>query len=191
MGLTGQERLPANRGWDTMQSYVESILLPGENLEYAGQLHWIIFVPGVFCCFVGSILCLSPETLNRLLGIALDGGIRTALLFIGVSTVVCGVLMLGNAYLRLVSTELVVTNRRVISKTGFISRNTFEVMLNRVEGANIDQSIWGRILNFGSIWVHGTGGGVTPIYHVMDPVSFKKVLLTWVQKNQPGAQSGI
>lgn len=169
-----------------MQSYVDSILLPGENLEYAGQLHWIIFVPGLLCSVGGAFLCLSPQTLNHILGIALDTGIRSYLLVIGVGTVLGGVLMLMKAYVRLISTELAVTNRRVIAKTGFISRNTFEVMLNRIEGANIDQTIWGRLLGYGSIWVHGTGGGITPIDHVADPISFKKMLMTWVQKNQPG-----
>lgn len=169
-----------------MQSYVDSILLPGENLEYAGQLHWIIFVPGLLCSIGGAFLCLSPHTLNQILGIALDSGIRSYLLLIGVGTVLAGVLMLMKSYVRLISTELAVTNRRVIAKTGFISRNTFEVMLNRIEGANIDQTIWGRLLGYGSIWVHGTGGGITPIDHVADPISFKKMLMTWVQKNQPG-----
>jgi uncharacterized membrane protein YdbT with pleckstrin-like domain len=169
-----------------MKSYVDTILLPGESLEYAGQLHWIIFVPGLFCSMLGGFLCLSPETINRVLGIALGGEIRNYLLMVGVVVVFGGILMLTHSYLRLISTELAVTNRRVICKTGFISRNTFEVMLNRIEGANIDQTVWGRLLGFGSIWVHGTGGGVTPIDFIADPISFKKMLMTWVQKNQPG-----
>lgn len=168
------------------KTYVESVLLPGENLEYAGQLHWIIFVPGLTTSIGGAILCLSPETLNRLFGIGLVDDIRNYLLVLGLLAVAGGVIMLANSYLRLISTELAITNRRVIAKTGFISRSTFEVMLNRVEGANIDQSIWARILNFGSILVHGTGGGITPIDFIADPLSFKKTLMVWVQKNQPG-----
>ena len=76
----------------------------------------------------------------------------------------------------------------MIAKAGFISRSTFEVMLNRVEGANIDQTVWGRVLGFGSIYVHGTGGGITPIDHIADPLNFKKQLMTWVEKNQPTTQ---
>ncbi len=169
------------------QSYVESVLLPGENLEYAGTLHWIIFLPGIFSCCLGAFLCLSPETLNHMLGIGLLKGITIYLLGIGLVTVCAGIFMMMHAYLRLISTELAITNRRVIAKAGFISRITFEVMLNRVEGANIDQTVWGRILGFGSILVHGTGGGITPIDYVADPLTFKKILLIWVQKNQPAA----
>ncbi|MBI3419806.1 MAG: PH domain-containing protein [Proteobacteria bacterium] len=169
------------------QSYVESVLLKDERLEYAGQLHWIIFVPGLTSCISGAFLCLlTPDMLNRWLPLGIMGELRNYMLYTGVALVVGGVLMLSHAYLRLISTELAVTNRRVIAKGGFISRITFELMLNRVEGANIDQTVWGRVLDFGSIFVHGTGGGVTPIDHIARPFAFKHALMTWVEKNQPG-----
>ena len=168
------------------RSYVETVLLNGEELEYAGTLHWIIFVPGFASAIFGTIVCLlTPQGLNstHIFGFVED--MRNYFLILGVSLVMGGVGMLAHAYLRFISTELAITNRRVIAKSGFISRNTFEIMLNRVEGANIDQTIWGRILNFGSIFVHGTGGGITPIDHIADPLNFKKNLMIWVEKNQP------
>lgn len=172
------------------RSYVETVLLKGEELEYAGQLHWIIFVPGLASSFFGTILCLlSPGGLNSTFMLGLMEEMAGYFKWVGVLTVLGGVSMLAHAYLRLISTELAITNRRVIAKTGFISRNTFEIMLNRIEGANIDQTIWGRILGFGSIFVHGTGGGITPIDFVSDPLTFKKQLMTWVEKNQPSASA--
>ncbi len=171
--------MPAN------QSYVESVLLPNERLEFAGQIHWIIFMPGLTSAISGAILCLIKlDFLNRYLHTAIMGEVHNYLLYTGVALVGSGVLMLGHAYLRMISTELAITNRRVIAKGGFISRVTFEIMLTRVEGANIDQTAWGRLFNFGSIFVHGTGGGVTPIDHVADPMTFKKALMTWVERSQ-------
>ncbi|NDE90639.1 MAG: PH domain-containing protein [Alphaproteobacteria bacterium] len=168
------------------RSYVETVLLNGEELEYAGTLHWVIFLPGFSSTIFGAILCmLTPQVLNETFMLGLLAEMHGYLLWTGVSLVLGGVGMIAHSYLRFVSTELAVTNRRVIAKTGFISRSTFEVMLNRVEGANIDQTVWGRILGFGSIYVHGTGGGITPIDHIADPLSFKKQLMVWVERNQP------
>jgi uncharacterized membrane protein YdbT with pleckstrin-like domain len=168
------------------QSYVETVLLNGEELEYAGTLHWIIFAPGLCSAIFGAFLCLlTPHALNENFMLGLMEEVSSYITYVGVAMVLSGVGMLAHSYLRFVSTELAITNRRVIAKTGFISRSTFEVMLNRVEGANIDQTVWGRLFGFGSIFVHGTGGGVTPIDHIADPLSFKKQLMTWVERNQP------
>lgn len=168
------------------RSYVETVLLNGEELEYAGTLHWIIFAPGFASAIFGAFLCLlTPQALNETFLLGLAGEMRSYIVWTGVSMVLAGVGMIAHSYLRFISTELAVTNRRVIAKVGFISRNTFEVMLNRVEGANIDQTVWGRIFGFGSIFVHGTGGGITPIDHIADPLNFKKQLMTWVERNQP------
>ncbi len=168
------------------RSYVESVLLKGETLEYAGQLHWIIFMGGLVSAISGTILCLlTPATLNTWLPLALMNELHNYILYTGVALVGSGVLMLGHSYLRMISTELVITNRRVICKTGFVSRNTFEIMLSRVEGANIDQTAWGRVFKYGSIYVHGTGGGITPIDHVANPLQFKRALMTGVERNQP------
>ncbi|MBY0429010.1 MAG: PH domain-containing protein, partial [Alphaproteobacteria bacterium] len=120
------------------RSYVETVLLNGEELEYAGTLHWIIFVPGFASAILGAIICLlTPQSLNETFLLGLAKEMHGYFLGIGVSLVLGGVGMIGHSYLRFISTELAITNRRVIAKTGFISRNTFEVMLNRVEGANI------------------------------------------------------
>lgn len=170
------------------RSYVETVLLKGEELEYAGQLHWIIFVPGLCSALFGTFFCLlSPQGLNSSFMLGFMEEMAGYFRWTGVLMVIGGVSMLGHSYLRLISTELAITNRRVIAKTGFISRNTFEIMLNRIEGANIEQTVWGQILGFGSIFVHGTGGGITPIDFVSDPINFKKQLMTWVERNQPSA----
>ena len=66
------------------------------------------------------------------------------------------------------------TNRRVIVKEGFIKRSTVEVFLKRVESVQVDQSIWGRILNFGTIIVSGTGGVSDPLSMIRSPLEFKK-----------------
>ncbi len=51
-----------------------------------------------------------------------------------------------------------ITNKRAIMKMGWISRDAFETFLERIEGTRVDQSILGRLLNYGTLIVIGTGG---------------------------------
>lgn len=85
-----------------------------------------------------------------------------------------GLLFFLAAYLKYISTELAVTNKRVIAKTGFISRNTIEMNLTKVESMQVDQSIFGRMLNFGSLRINGTGASNAPITGIRAPLEFRR-----------------
>lgn len=76
------------------------------------------------------------------------------------------------------TTELAVTNKRVIAKTGFITRNTVEINIKKVESIQVDQSLFGRIFNFGTIIVSGAGNPQAPIRSIYDPINFRKAVLT-------------
>lgn len=70
--------------------------------------------------------------------------------------------------------EFVITNRRIVIKTGFISRSTFEMNLTKIETVNVDQSVMGRILNYGSITIIGTGGTKEIFHNIARPMEFRK-----------------
>lgn len=70
--------------------------------------------------------------------------------------------------------EFVITNRRLIIKTGFIARNTFEMNLSKIESVNVDQSVMGRILNYGSITIIGSGGSRETFHNISRPIAFRK-----------------
>ena len=70
--------------------------------------------------------------------------------------------------------EFVITNRRIIIKTGFIARNTFEMNLSKIESVNVDQSVMGRIFNFGSITIIGSGGTKETFHKISKPLKFRK-----------------
>ena len=92
-----------------------------------------------------------------------------------------GLGLLIGALVRQSATELAITNRRLIAKYGFISRSTFEIMVNRVTGVNFDQTIGGRILGYGTILVHGAGGDVSPFDIVANPQLFQRALMDVVE----------
>lgn len=77
------------------------------------------------------------------------------------------------ALIRRFSTELAVTDRRVIYKAGILARHTLEMNRSKVESVDVDQSLLGRLLGFGTIIVRGTGGSLEPIRMISDPLTFR------------------
>ena len=149
-------------------SYIHKSLLDGEEIVYLTRRHKIIFTWPVVWLLIAAVLfgikwffVFRPEVdfaLSIFSGIFLAMALLHALVI----------------WIQYRSAEFGVTNRRVIVKEGFIKRNTVEVFLKRVESVQVDQSIWGRILNFGTIIVSGTGGVNDPLSMIRAPLEFKK-----------------
>lgn len=72
------------------------------------------------------------------------------------------------------SDEFVITNKRIICKTGIISRRTVEMNLNKIESVNVDQGIMGRMLGYGTITLIGTGGTRESFPDISNAVEFRK-----------------
>ena len=85
-----------------------------------------------------------------------------------------GLVILLMAYIKYKTTELAVTNKRVIAKVGFISRETVELNLSKAESIQINQSLFGRIFNYGSLKINGTGSSHAPIDGIRDPLEFRR-----------------
>jgi len=136
--------------------YVDSNLLPGETVIQRGKIHWFIFVPG---------------SVFLLIGLILSGGEAAAF---GTLLIIGSAVVLLRAVLTFVGTELAVTSKRVIAKTGLISRSTTELNHTKVESFNVDQGLMGRLFGFGTVVVNGTGGVHTTIPNIIDPLEFRR-----------------
>ena len=88
--------------------------------------------------------------------------------------VVLGLVFLAAAWIRVHSTEIAITNRRVIAKFGFIRRHTIEINLEKVESLRVEQGLMGRFLNYGTIFIGGTGSALAPIPDIADPLVFRR-----------------
>jgi uncharacterized membrane protein YdbT with pleckstrin-like domain len=88
--------------------------------------------------------------------------------------VVIGLFFLAAAWVAVRSTEIAITNRRVIAKFGFIKRHTVEINLEKVEALRVEQGFFGRILNYGTIFISGAGTSVAPIPNIADPLVFRR-----------------
>ncbi len=91
--------------------------------------------------------------------------------------VVIGLYFLAQALIRWKATEIAVTNERVIAKFGFISRRTVELNINRVEGIEVEQGILGRIFDFGSLTISGTGSEQAPVPGISEPLVFRRAFM--------------
>jgi uncharacterized membrane protein YdbT with pleckstrin-like domain len=98
------------------------------------------------------------------------------LLLLGLVTlvVVLGLVFLAMAWVNVRSTQIAITNRRVIAKFGFVKRHTVEINLDKVEALRVEQGFWGRILNFGTIFISGAGTSVAPLKNIADPLVFRR-----------------
>jgi uncharacterized membrane protein YdbT with pleckstrin-like domain len=139
-------------------SYIEKNLMNGESIVYRSKLHWVIFLwPAIW--FIVAILFFASGS------DAAAAGILFVLIAMGT-----GIL----SFMDYTTSEFGITNKRVIVKVGLISRNSLEVLLNKVEGIQVNQGILGRILGFGSITVSGTGGTKEPFHKIDAPLEFRR-----------------
>lgn len=143
-----------------MGSYVNSLLTGDERVVYETKISLFEFVPYIFAMIVGVVV------------IAIAVGPQNAPLAVGGVIVWC--LVVGFLpWLRRKCSEFVVTSRRVIMKTGIISRNVFEMRLQKIESVDLAQSIPGRVFGYGTVTVHGTGDTARTFSMIADPVRFR------------------
>ena len=165
-------------------SYVESNLVPGEILIYQTRLHWVVMLWHlVLGCFLlvlpGALLLYSTHSQTGIKSQTLQVmEIASAVLL------VCGVVVILVGMVRRNATEMAVTNRRVVIKTGLASRKTIEMLLNKVESIEVSETTGGRMLGYGTIVVIGTGGTPQPFHKVAHPLEFRSQVQQQIEKLQ-------
>jgi len=152
-----------------MGRYIDSILQPGEKVLYSTNAHWIFYLPAIIVWFVAVVLLiLSRATINE--------GIVLTCLASAVVVALAGLYWAIKAWFHRLTTETDVTNLRVVHKEGFIKRRTFEMSLDKVESVDVNQSILGRILNYGDVTVMGVGEGKETISTIASPLQFRNFI---------------
>jgi uncharacterized membrane protein YdbT with pleckstrin-like domain len=170
-------------------SYINDTLMNDEEVVYRTKPHWIIFTAPLGWLFLAIlILFLAPRysiantyvygryTLTDILGFL----VLLAALFSALS-----------AFITYQTSEYGITNRRILMKVGFIRRLSLEILLARIESIQVYQGIFGRIFNYGTIMVSGTGGSRDPFPNIPDPLSFRRYAqqelekITHLQKDNP------
>ena len=135
--------------------YIESNLLTDEKVVHKATLHWLIFWKAALVIAAGgALLAIEPMV----------GGI----------VALVGAVMAFPPLVSYKTAEFGVTTRRVIVKTGLVRRRTLELLLRQVEAISVDQSIVGRMFNYGSITLSGTGGVREVFHNIARPLEFRR-----------------
>jgi hypothetical protein len=163
-------------------SYVESNLVPGETVIYQTRLHWIVMLGHMI---VGIFLLALPGAVLLYYAFAhteIDPRTLQIMKIGGIALIVGGVIVILVGMVRRSATEMAVTNRRVVIKTGLASRKTIEMMLNKVESIEVSEPAAGRMLGYGSIVVIGTGGTPEPFHKMAHPLEFRSQVQQQIEK---------
>jgi len=132
-------------------SYVKSVLQPGERVIMQARLHWIVYWQAI----VFLVLAIIAGAWGG------PSGVGAVMWLISAAFLVLFLVMFARAWFIRWITEIAVTDRRIIYKRGFIYRHTAEMNMDKVASVDVDQSILGRMLDYGTVHVLGIGGGQT------------------------------
>jgi uncharacterized membrane protein YdbT with pleckstrin-like domain len=151
-----------------MGRYIDDILQPGEKVLYSTNAHWIFYLPAIAAWIVALVFLV----LSRM---AAD---TPELICLALATIaaLAGLYWAARAWFHRWTTETDVTNLRVIHKTGFIKRKTFEMSIDKVASVNVDQSILGRILNYGDVRLTSMGEAEETIKTIASPLAFRSYI---------------
>lgn len=144
-----------------MGTFVENSLISGEVVESQAEITWL----SQFWLFLFAVLT--------------------------VMTIVLPILFILVAVINVLTTELAVTNKKVIGKTGFISRVSIDLPLDKLESINIDQGVMGRILGYGRVSIRGVGGNNVSIPFIKQPLDFRRVVMGLLDRKSSNSASGL
>jgi hypothetical protein len=158
-------------------SYADQNLIPGEQVLYQTGLHWIVFAPPVFFAAIFGLIGL-------LLMLLMQGTGGVGFFFL----VFAGLFILAG-YLTRKATEIAVTNKRIVIKTGILNRRTLELLLSKVESIGVEEGLLGRMLGYGSVVVRGTGGTPEPFHDVTNPLEFRRQVQQQIELREKSSPS--
>ena len=146
--------------------YIDEILQPGEKIIISCTLSWAAYFPSI-ALWLAALVCLAVGSAfdRSAIGLPSAGIVAVFAAYSGLK-----------AWFRRWTTEIDVTDRRVVYKRGFIRRHTVEMNMDKIESVDVDQSLLGRIFNYGDIVIRGTGAGIEPLHRIDSPLAFRNAV---------------
>jgi uncharacterized membrane protein YdbT with pleckstrin-like domain len=144
-------------------SYVQGVLQPGEQVRQIASIHWVLYWPGV----VVALLAVAAFWVSQ------TRPLTAVWLYTGYALALGAVVLLVREWFQWWITEIAVTNRRVIYKTGLVRRQTNEMNMDKVESVQVDQSILGRMFDYGNVKILGTGEGFETLRTIASPLQLR------------------
>lgn len=143
-------------------SYVDRILEPGERVRHRATLSWTVHAPALAVAFA-AMACAWI-------------GFKSGLSWLFLISGALGVIALGlfaRGALERAATEIVVTDRRVVLKRGFVRRHTVEMNMAKIESVDVDQTLLGRLFDYGDVTFRGTGSSLERLSRIDAPLRLR------------------
>lgn len=144
-------------------SYLDSSLLPGERVVARARLHPIVYLRAAGVALAGVALLVTAAYTD--LPVA-----------VGAAVVLVGVLFAVPPWIDARTSEFGVTDKRVVIKVGLVRRRTLELLLRQIEAISVDQSVPGRVFNYGTVSLTGTGGVKETFHAIARPLEFRRAI---------------
>ncbi|HXA26348.1 MAG TPA: PH domain-containing protein [Acetobacteraceae bacterium] len=151
-------------------AYYTKVLQPDETVKVIGRLHWWIYGRAVIVLLVALAVLIGSNWLP-------DPVLQRYTLWASGVIGVLGLLLLFGAWIRRRTTEIVVTDRRIIYKRGLLSRHTMEMNVSKVETVDVDQRLAGRIWGYGTLLIRGTGSSWEPLSGIGSPLEIRNAIV--------------
>jgi uncharacterized membrane protein YdbT with pleckstrin-like domain len=164
-------------------SYVEKHLIEGETIIYETRRHWIVLVAPLL---LGLLFALTGVAMFVLSGrtTADQTMAHESFMVVGAAFLAIALIFIVRGILMRNATEMTVTNKRVFVKVGLAARRTIELLLSRVESIGVEESVIGRMLGYGRVIVHGTGGTPEVFNMIAHPLEFRTQVQQQIEKSQ-------
>ena len=148
-------------------SYVERVLQPGEQVRHISSIHWIALWPGAVVALLAIAAYWFSDT--RFLPKVWQYAAYALALF--------ALFLLVKEWYQWWITEIAVTNRRVIYKRGLVRLQTNEMNMDKVESVQVNQSVLGRVFDFGTVKILGTGEGFEALKNIAAPIKLRNCII--------------
>lgn len=159
---------------------LEKVLLPGEEVTFRGRLSMLplivdgtILLGGLVMIVGGLTLMAMPAAGFGLIGL---GGV---VLLIG-----CG--RMARTLVNRGTTDMLITNRRVLSRIGVLRKESDEMFLGKIESVEVQQNLWARLMNYGTVEVNGSGEGQLIFPNIESPGNFRRACMAAVEQSIRG-----
>lgn len=167
-------------------AYVDDMLLPGETVSYRARISAIIYLPGICWCIAGMLAAQYLPSwsfhfngfyqLKRSIGHSGAFHLNEVNEAIALVCFIIGAVLIIRGMAQALSTELAITNQRVLAKFGITNIVTTELDRRKIAGVIIEQSINGRMFNYGNINLRGYMGNISPHLPISKPFEFQKAV---------------
>lgn len=152
---------------------IKSILTKDEKILHDSRAHWIVFAKPAVLAVIGFAVGIFFHPL------------------------VGGLILFMNCYIVYISvvfyktTHLILTEKKVIGRTGFMSRNWSQLNLSHIETAYLQEPVIGRWLGYSSVIIRGTGVGSVAFPYLLDGEIFIRKLEKFIAANEDKERENI